>query len=77
MVLPTLILAFHYTAADATSVLVVVMLIFSAVVDVVLGGDGGVVAGAAGKKSVQDTLAVTQSTVDGAKTRARCAVATK
>ena len=64
----TLILAFHYaTAADTTSVLGVVIPIFSAVIGAVLGGGAGVVAGAAGKKSAQASLAATQSKVESAK----------
>jgi hypothetical protein len=70
VVLLTLILAFHYTkAADATSVLGVVIPKFSAVIGVVVGGGAGVAAGSAGKKSVQDNLTATQNKVESAKTQ--------
>lgn len=70
VVLLTLILAFHYTtAADASSVLGVVIPIFSAVIGVVVGGGAGVAAGSAGRKSLQDNLTATKGKVDSAKTQ--------
>lgn len=53
----TLTLAFHYpTSSDTTSVLGVVVPIFTAVIGVIVGGGAGLATGSAGKKAVQDDL---------------------
>jgi hypothetical protein len=53
----TLVLAFHYaTSKDTTSVLGVVIPIFSAIIGLVAGGSAGLATGSAGKKATQAAL---------------------
>jgi hypothetical protein len=65
VVILTLVLVFHYAkASDATSVLAVVIPIFTAVIGVLVGGGAGAAAGSAGKKAVQDDLAATKNKME-------------
>jgi hypothetical protein len=60
----TLILAFHYpSGSDTTSVLGVVVPIFTAGIGVLVGGGAGVAAGAAGKQSTQAKLTTSTDTM--------------
>ncbi len=61
----TLFLVFHYAkASEATSVLAVVIPIFSAVIGVLVGGGAGAAAGSAGKKAVQNDLTTARNKME-------------
>jgi hypothetical protein len=67
VVILTLVLTFHYpTASDTTSVLGVIVPIFTAVIGVIVGGGAGLATGSAGKGAVQHDLDTSNSKIESA-----------